>query len=57
MRRATIVIEWHGPDKAVREHIDDHLGRMFEEMTEAVPKVTHAIGSVKYEAKAKEVGG
>jgi hypothetical protein len=54
MRRAVITIEWVGPDKPMREFIDDRLDEMFESMTwKFGEKLGFATSSIEYQSKAK----
>lgn len=54
MRRAVITVEWDGPDKPVREYIEDAVDRMFEAMTYDVPKLEWATTNVEFTAKVKQ---
>lgn len=51
MRRATIVINWEGPDKDVRTFIEARIDTMFEDLSMELPKVTFADASVTFQPK------
>lgn len=54
MRRAVITIEWDGPDKAVREWLDDKLDGVFEDMTYAFEnRITYATSGIEFTSKVK----
>lgn len=56
MRRAVITIRWEGPDKAIREMIEESLDGLFFEMT-MTGKVLAADSSVEFTAKVKDDTG
>lgn len=54
MRRAVITIEWEGPDKPIREYIDDRLDGLFYDLTmDFGDKLGFATSSVEYTSKVK----
>jgi hypothetical protein len=53
MRRAVITIRWEGPDKAVRDLIEDALDKLFFEMTMS-GKILAADSSVEFTARVKD---
>ena len=57
MRRATIVINWEGPDKATREFIEERLDGLFMDLGMEVPKVSFADASVHFEPRVKPLTG
>ena len=56
MRRAVITIEWEGPDKAVREFIENRLDGLFEDMTVDIPALSWASSNVQWTSKVKPRG-
>ena len=54
MRRADIVIRWEGPDKAVREYIENCLDDLFMEMTMRVKGVTFADADATFTARIRQ---
>ncbi len=52
MRRAVITINWEGPDKKVRELIDDAVDNLFLEIT-FIPAVTAGDTAIEFTSKVK----
>lgn len=52
VREAKITIRWDGPDKKVRELIEDKLDALFFDLSD-VKGVTFADSSAEFKAKAK----
>jgi hypothetical protein len=55
MRRATIVVRWDGPDKAVRDFIEDKIDALFYDLSMAMgEKITFADAAVQFESRIKD---
>ncbi len=55
MRRATITLRWEGPDKAVREFIEEKIDEMFYELTMVMgDKLIYADSDAKFESRVRE---
>ena len=54
MRRAVITTRWEGPDKLVREMIDDALDKLFFDLT-MTGKVQAADTQIEFTSRVKEV--
>lgn len=52
MRRAVIVINWEGPDKKVRELIDDAVDNLFMEIT-FLPTVVAGNTAIEFTSRVK----
>lgn len=53
MRRAVITIRWEGPDKFVREMIDDALDKLFFDLS-MTGKVQAADTQIEFTPRVKE---
>ena len=51
-RRAVITIDWCGPDKKVREMIEEAVDNLFMEIT-FIPTVTAGTTGIEYTARVK----